>query len=119
MAELLSVSCLLVMGCSNVVRCQLAEHRLKEMGFECQPMTEGAGSCMKTFARKHTTGPVNAVIDETCAALEKAIPRECHDWRAFVQVRDSSTDSDAAWATVQAGKSPIRGTLSLPRRRRR
>ena len=113
MAAPLTVSCLLVMGCSNVVRCQLAEQLLVQMGFECRPMAEGAGSCMKTFVREHATGPANELIDEACTALERAIPAESHDWKAFVQVRDARTETESAWATLQAGKPRLRGTLPL------
>ena len=110
----ISVSCLLVMGCSNVVRCQVAEQRLVNMGFECRPMTEGAGSCMKTFVRKCEGGAANEIIDETCLALEHTIPAEANDWKAFVQVEGPET----AWATLQAGKPALRGTQALPRGKR-
>lgn len=112
MAAPITVSCLLVMGCSNAVRCQVAEQQLVQMGFECRPMTEGAGSCMRTFLRQHEGGAANELIDEACRDLERAIPFEAHDWKAFIEVNSP----ERAWATFQAGKSVLRGKHPFPRR---
>jgi hypothetical protein len=106
------VTCMVVMGCGKIECCLATERVLIERGFERRSVIEDDGSCTRKFVREHDTGKAGALLDSACREVEEAISPEMRDWKAFIHVGGRET----AWATLEAGKPPLRGTLDLPGR---
>jgi len=83
---------------------------LVQRGFESVFVSDGAGSCARTFLRADLDASANESLEKVCAELTDTIPPEARDWKAFVRV----IGAESAWATLQAGKPPIRGSMPLP-----
>ena len=107
----LVVTCMLVMGCGNIERCRQTDRRMVQRGYERRSASEDGGSCTRKFVREYDSGSASALLDGVCLELEEVISPEMHDWKAFIHVGGRET----AWATLGAGKAPLRGTLDLPR----
>jgi hypothetical protein len=108
----LIVTCMLVMGCGNIERCRATDRLLLKLGYERRYANEDGDSCTRKFVREHDSGSAGELLDGICREVEEAISPEIHDWKAFIHVGGRET----AWATLEAGKPPLRGTLDLPRR---
>ena len=107
----LVVTCMVVMGCDNIGRCRATDKMLVDRGYERRYANEDGASCTRKFVREHDTGAsASALLDGVCAEVEEAISPEMEDWKAFIHIGGR----DTAWATLEAGKPPLRGTLDLP-----
>ena len=105
----LIVTCMVVMGCGNIERCRLTDRLLVERGYERRYANEDGNSCTRKFVREYESGSASALLDGVCAEVEEAISPEMDDWKAFIHIGGR----DTAWATLEAGKPPLRGTLDL------
>ena len=102
------VTCMLVMGCGNLANCRLAERLLVQRGFQSRSTTEGQGHCTRALDRDHYAGSADGLLDEVCREIELAVSPNVKEWRVFVQV----VGEVSAWATLEAGKPTLRGTLT-------
>jgi len=103
---------MLVMGCSNIERCRATERLLVKRGYERRFANEESGACTRKFVREFESESAGTVLESVCRELEEAISPDMRDWKAFVHV----AGRDTAWATLECGKAPVRGTLDLARR---
>jgi hypothetical protein len=108
----LIVTCMVVMGCGNIERCRLTDRLLVERGYERRYANEDGNSCTRKFVREFDSGSAAMLLDGVCQDLEELISADMHDWKAFIHVGGRET----AWATLEAGKPMLRGTLDLPGR---
>ena len=102
------VTCTLVLPCRDIERCRLAERLLHARGFQSRYASEGSSQCTRSLEREFSGGTASALLEHVCRELESAIAPHVPAWRAFVQV----CGSESAWATLQAGRATLRGSLS-------
>jgi len=107
----LIVTCMLVMGCGNIERCRTTDRLMLKLGYERRYANEEGATCTRKFVREYDSGTAAALLDGMCRDLEEVISPEMHDWKAFLHVGGRET----AWATLEAGKPPLRGPLDMPR----
>jgi hypothetical protein len=102
---------MVVMGCGNIERCRETDRTLVKRGYDRRYANEDGASCTRKFVREHDTGSSAAeLLDGVCAEVEEAISPGMVDWKAFIHIGGR----DSAWATLEAGKPRLRGTLDLP-----
>jgi len=101
------VTCLVVMGCSDLERCRQAGRLLMQRGFQSRSAVEGGRTCTRLLEREFPEGLACDLLEDACTDIEQALGPNVHQWKAFIQV----VGERAAWATMESGKPTQRGTL--------